>query len=90
MTVYVDSMFTPYRGMRMCHMMADTTHELLAMVDRIGVDRRWIQHPGTPREHFDIAASKRTLAIAAGAQVVTSRDLVRMRRHKASTTGNTP
>jgi hypothetical protein len=30
----------------MCHMWADTLDELMAMADRIGVARRWIQgHP---------------------------------------------
>ncbi|PZO72645.1 MAG: DUF4031 domain-containing protein [Mesorhizobium amorphae] len=57
MTVYVDDMRAPYRGMIMCHMMADTTEELLAMADRIGVSRRWIQHAGTPHEHLDISRS---------------------------------
>ncbi len=35
--------------MLMCHMMADSTDELLAMADRIGVQRKWLQHPRTPR-----------------------------------------
>lgn len=83
MAVYVDTMFAAYRGMRMCHMMADSTDELLAMVDRIGVERRWIQYPNTPREHFDIASSKRALAIAAGAKVVRSRDLVMLIRKRS-------
>lgn len=51
----------------MCHMYADSSEELLAMADVIGVARKWIQHPGTWREHFDIAKSKRKLAVAAGA-----------------------
>jgi hypothetical protein len=45
------------------------------MADRIGVQRKWFQRPawtGVPGmdaswEHFDIAQSKRALAIAAGA-----------------------
>lgn len=38
------------------------------MVDRIGVQRKWVQRPPkTSWLHFDIAKSKRTLAIAAGA-----------------------
>lgn len=73
--VYVDPARHPYRGMLMCHMMADTTEELLDMADRIGVQRKWIQKEGTVYEHFDIAKSKRALAVAAGAKEVTSRDL---------------
>ena len=52
----------------MCHMIADTLDELLAMADRIGVERRHFQAvPPASFPHFDIASSKRKLAIAAGA-----------------------
>lgn len=61
--------------MLMCHMVADTREELLAMADRIGVARKWIQSPGTPREHFDICKSKRILAVAAGAKECGWREL---------------
>jgi hypothetical protein len=53
--------------MLMCHMIADTEDELLKMADWIGVARRWHQKPGTSGSHFDIALSKRALAVAAGA-----------------------
>jgi hypothetical protein len=86
MTVYVDDMnrtaLGRYRGIQMCHMIADSTEELLAMVDRIGVQRRWIQHAGTDREHFDIAQTKRALAVRAGAQEITMRELGRIIRAK--------
>lgn len=88
MTVYVDDMRAAYRGMKMCHMMADTTEELLAMADRIGVQRKWIQKAGTVYEHFDIAMGKRALAVAAGAVEVSRRDIGRIiqsRRAAAST-----
>ncbi|MBN9053574.1 MAG: DUF4031 domain-containing protein [Rhizobiales bacterium] len=76
MTVYVDDMRAAFGRMVMCHMWADDLSELLAMVDRIGVARKWIQgHPelsfGKHRRaswvHFDIALGKRVLAIRAGA-----------------------
>lgn len=67
MTVYVDTMEARVGRMIMCHMIADTTDELLAMADEIGVDRHWLQDPGTCREHFDISKGKRALAIRAGA-----------------------
>lgn len=74
MSVYVDDMEADFGRMKMCHMMADTTDELLTMADTIGVNRKWIQHPNTPREHFDIAKSKRALAVAAGAKEITWRE----------------
>lgn len=76
MSVYVDPAAWPYRNMIMCHMFADTDDELLAMTDRIGVQRKWIQgHPtlSLPKYrsaswvHFDIASTKRKLAIHYGA-----------------------
>ena len=75
MSVYVDPARHPFGRMMMCHMMADTTDELLAMADKIGVNRKWLQRPGTVYEHFDIAMTKRALAVAAGAKEVSSRDL---------------
>lgn len=73
MTVYVDDMRAPYGRLIMCHMIADTEDELLAMADKIGVQRKWHQYPGTHRTHFDIALSKRALAVAAGAVEITWR-----------------
>lgn len=75
MSVYVDDMAAPFGRMKMCHMWADTREELFAMADRIGVQRRWFQRPagtGLPGmdaswEHFDIALSKRRLAVLHGA-----------------------
>lgn len=72
MSVYVDKATNGYGRMVMSHMIADTPDELHATADRIGVHRRWFQDPkkmnvSTP--HYDIAQSKRVLAIAAGAIV---------------------
>lgn len=79
MSVYVDDMYKYPLGqfgrMKMSHMAADSTAELLAMADRIGVARKWLQHPDTDREHFDIALSKRALAVKAGAIEVGMREL---------------
>lgn len=67
MAVYVDDMNAPFGGMLMCHLIADTTDELLAMADKIGVQRKWIQNAGTYREHFDIPLGKKKLALENGA-----------------------
>lgn len=68
MAVYVDDVRHPYGRMIMCHMWADTLDELLAMADRIGVARKWLQKP--PKAswvHFDICITKKQRAIALGA-----------------------
>ena len=76
MACYVDDVRHEFGRMVMCHLWADTDTELLAMADRIGVQRKWIQgHPtlSQPRfrkaswVHFDIALAKKAKAIAAGA-----------------------
>jgi hypothetical protein len=66
-TVYVDSMKAAYGRMTMCHLIADTDDELHAMADKIGVARKWHQAPPKHDSHYDIALSKRALAVAAGA-----------------------
>ncbi len=60
----------------MCHMIADSTDELLRMADKIGVARRWIQKKGTSQEHFDICLSKKKKALVAGAVEITTKELV--------------
>ena len=87
--VYVDNFYITGAGnfgrMKMSHMIADTQTELLEMCDKIGVQRKWIQDYGTPREHFDIAMSKRKLAIEFGAKEIGFRELATMtsnRQHK--------
>lgn len=75
MAVYVDSAFIPFRRMLMCHMMADTTEELLQMADKIGVNRKWIQKAGTAYEHFDVCKKMRERAVAAGATEITAKEL---------------
>jgi len=65
--------------MVMCHMVADTPDELHAMANQIGIKRRWFQDAPL-RPHYDICKSKRALAIAAGAQPVTARELITVLR----------
>lgn len=68
--VYVDDMLAPYRGMKMCHMLADTHEELVAMAKRIGVQLKWIQNAGAYNEHFDICLSKKRMAVKFGAKEI--------------------
>lgn len=86
MAVYVDDMHTSPLGrlgrMKMCHMIADTREELLAMADRIGLDRRWLQKAGTAQEHFDVSLAKRAEAVKAGAVEITLRELAMKTRAK--------
>jgi hypothetical protein len=71
MAVYIDDMYTislgNFRGMKMSHMAADSHEELIEFAKKIGVNKKWIQHKGEGKEHFDIAKGKREVAIRAGA-----------------------
>jgi len=78
-TVYVDNMRANFGRMVMCHMIADTDDELHAMADRIGVSRRWWQSPEKASgSHYDIALSKRKLAVDHGAIEIDMRQLATM------------
>lgn len=93
MAVYVDDMHLSemgqYRGMKMCHMIADSDEELHAMANRLGVDRKHFQAPPKIRHshhrHYDIAMSKRSMAIKAGAISVTMRQIGLMTQERKLT-----
>ena len=77
--VYVDQLkrYETRNGM-WCHMMSDSSdlEELREMGDRIGLSRSWLQlHP--IHTHYDLVASYREKAIAAGAIEVSSDKMVR-------------
>ena len=87
MAVYVDDMYRykigRYGRMKMSHMVADTLGELLEMADAIGLQRRWLQYPGSPRRrHFDVSMSKRRMAVEMGATEMTMIEMGRMLRDK--------
>lgn len=82
MAVYVDAMQASLGRMIMCHMVADTDEELHEMADRLGLDRKWHQKPGTEHSHYDICKSKRAQAIRLGAKEIDRRGLVDIIQHK--------
>ena len=75
MGTYVDDMRAPFGRMIMCHLLADSPEELHAMADRIGIARKWFQRKASS-PHYDIALSKRALALKAGAIEVVGRDFL--------------
>ena len=76
MTVYVDSMRASFGRMLLSHMIADTHEELIGIAEAIDIQKKWIQHKGTAKEHFDISEKKRLIAIEMGAVEITSKELV--------------
>lgn len=88
MTVYVDDMHCGELGrlahLQLCHMIADDEDELRRMAERIGVSRNWHHKAGTPSSHYDIDASKRALAVQAGAIEITMRQCAAMTTRRAA------
>lgn len=78
MAVYVDDQKNVCANMQMCHMLADTTDELHAMADRMGLKRAWFQPKSFP--HYDLSQSKRKQAICLGAVEITGRQAVQIIR----------
>jgi hypothetical protein len=74
--VYVDRL--PARGWGRwnggAHMMANDLDALHAMADAIGLRRAWFQGDST-FAHYDLTASKRRLAVAAGAVEIALGDI---------------
>lgn len=97
MTVYVDDMYlypmgeftNPRTGrkMKMSHMVADTSDELHAMADNIGLARQHYQG-----DHYDVSMSLRRKAIEAGAVAITWRELGRitLERRRTMARGRKP
>lgn len=76
MTILIDEARWWWRGKKWCHLVSDTSYdELHHFADRTGISRRGFQG-----DHYDIPEEYRPELIAAGAQQVESRELVRRLR----------
>lgn len=68
------------RGERTYHVLSDIIgpaggRELRAFMERIGVNPRFVQYPGSYREHFDAPGRFGDELLAAGARPVSTREL---------------
>lgn len=81
MAVYIDEMVNYKKvigraGPEWCHLVADSTQEILEFAERLHLQLRWIQNAGTALEHFDIGThEKRQLAVRFGAIEITRREM---------------
>lgn len=83
-SIYVDDAYIQARvksgslhhSSRWCHMTADSTEELVAFALRLGLQAKYLQFPGTWKEHFDITEPKRKKAVLLGAVEVSFRQRV--------------
>ncbi len=79
MTIYVDEPLYPFHGQMYCHMFSDvSTYELHAFALSIGVKRCWFHNPKPgDHPHYDLWPSKRSQALASGAQFMSGKGWVR-------------
>ena len=76
MAILMDEARWWFKGRKWCHLVSDDSYEeLVEFADRVGIPRRGFQG-----DHYDIPEEYRDDMLAAGAQVVESRELVRRLR----------
>ena len=76
MAILVDAAIWPFRGRRWAHMVSDDSYdELHRFAQSLGIPLRAFQG-----DHYDVPTEVRTQAIGAGAEAVTSEELVRRLR----------
>jgi len=74
--ILVDDAVWPWRGLRWCHLVSDSSYdELHSFAQRLGVPRHGFQ-----RDHYDLPEEHRARAIQLGATAIGSRELVRRLR----------
>lgn len=83
--VYVDNFNAPVGKMILCHLFTDNTEELLQMADKLGIDHKYMQWPGTPSECFEVTANRKRKAIAAGARKTTFTQYCKMSKISGKT-----
>ncbi len=72
MTVYIDPPTWPGHGRLWSHLVSDTSYaELHEFAAQLGIPRRAFE-----RDHYDVAAERYATAVAAGAQQVSTREIV--------------
>jgi hypothetical protein len=85
-SIYVDNARVPgrwYSTTAFCsHLTADTRDELHAFAERIGLRRSWFYDEPDGRWRYEVTASRRWEAIAAGAQDVTTDELTDVYRRR--------
>jgi len=75
-TILIDEARWWWRGKKWCHLVSDVSYdELHDFADRVGIPRRGFQG-----DHYDVPEEYREQLLAAGAEPIESRELVRRLR----------
>lgn len=77
MAVCVDRAAVLWRGRRRHHLAGATLAELHAFAEAVGISRCWF-HNAAGHPHYDVTDEQRLAAIAAGADAVSSRALLKV------------
>lgn len=82
MTVYVDNVewSKPNGRKKYAHMTADSLEELHTFAENVGIKKHWF-HRGSRYPHYDINADQHAMAIANGAMLIRSPELVKIAKH---------
>jgi hypothetical protein len=83
------------RGGRIYHILSDLDgaeggSELREFIRGLGLQTRWVQYPGTYREHFDAPGRYGDILLAHGARLITTRELGELLRRKRSAPDGQP
>jgi len=83
------------RGERIYHVLSDLDaaeggRELREFIGQLGLQTRWVQYPGTYREHFDAPGRYGDILLAHGARLITTRALGELLKRKRSAHGGQP
>lgn len=74
MAIFVDRPTWPGHGLLWSHLISDTSHgELHRFASSVGIPRQAFE-----RDHYDVIEARFDEVVAAGAQVVTTREIVRI------------
>jgi hypothetical protein len=81
------------RGGRIYHVLSNLDgpeggRELRAFVEQLGLPTRWVQFPGTYREHFDAPGRYGDTLLAHGARPITTRELGALLKRKRAMGGS--
>lgn len=75
MAVYVDNVQIEWRGMKWCHLVADSLQELHDFANRLNLQREWFQHNAS-YPHYDVTVKTRIRALSLGAIVGKRIDII--------------
>jgi hypothetical protein len=83
------------RGERTYHVLSDLGEpeggrELRDFIERLGLPTRFVQYPGTYREHFDAPGRYGETLFAHGARLVTTHELGELLRRKRNARDSRP